>query len=200
MRKEVGKYVSAKIYAIAKDEKSLESGGSKAHLANLRRGVGKTPGEIPELWGEFLQNLPEELIGKTDSPSYAEWAIYTALTLFALHQQGHSRPMNEAGTENSLGRAVSQLVEIPKGEEEIERIKFKLSLAANSEDMIELAYHLKTLVRLLSQSGIKLDYISLAEDLYKFQFDEYADKVRLKWGRDFYCGLNFNERKEENNE
>lgn len=200
MRKEVGKYVSNRIYAIAKDEKSLENSGSKAHLANLRRGVGKAPGEIPELWGEFLQNLPEELIGKTDTPSYAEWAIYTALTLFALHQQGHSKPMNEAGSENSLGKAVSKLVEIPKGEEEIERIKFKLSLAANSEDMIELAYHLKTLVRLLSQSDIKLDYTGLAEDLYKFQFDGGADKVRLQWGRDFYYGLNTNERKEENNE
>ena len=26
----------------------------KAALANLRRGVGRVPGDLPELWGEFL--------------------------------------------------------------------------------------------------------------------------------------------------
>lgn len=200
MRNEIGNYVNARIYAMAKDEKSLENSSSKAHLAHLRHGVGKAPGEIPELWGEFLQNLPEELMSKSSAPSYAEWAIYTALTLFALHQQGHSEPMNALGFENALGRAVSRLVENPTDEEAVERVKQKLSLAANSEDMRELSYHLKTLVRLLSRAGIKLNYADLAEDLYRFQFENTVDEVRLKWGRDFYYGLNTDNGKEDNNE
>ena len=31
-----------------------ETSVGKAMLANLRRGIGKTPGELPELWGAFL--------------------------------------------------------------------------------------------------------------------------------------------------
>ena len=34
---------------------------AEAELANLRRGVGKVPGELPELWGSFLQEMPDEL-------------------------------------------------------------------------------------------------------------------------------------------
>ena len=57
----------------------LQSGDNvlRAALAELRRGVGKKPGDIPQLWGYFLQDMPEELFG-TNEPSKAEWAIYTA--------------------------------------------------------------------------------------------------------------------------
>ena len=30
----------------------------RAALANLRRGIGRAPGELPELWGSFLQEMP----------------------------------------------------------------------------------------------------------------------------------------------
>ena len=62
---------------------------SRAELAELRRGVGRAPGEKPMLWGTILTNLPEEFYGRNGEPSRAEWAIYIALTMFALHQQGH---------------------------------------------------------------------------------------------------------------
>lgn len=195
----IGDYVSARISVIAKDEKALESSGSKARLARLRRGIGKKPGEIPELWGDFLQDLPEELTGRYLEPTREEWAVYTALTLFALHQQGNSELMNASGREYGLGRAVSRLIADPSDEDEVERISFKLSLAALSDDMTELSYRLKSIVRLLSHDGIKLDYAELAKDIYFFRSGK-ADNVRLKWGREFYCGLNADERKDSKNE
>ena len=187
-----GGYVRGRIGALTKD---LESSNTKARLANLRRGVGKAPGELPELWGEFLQSMPEALLSKTDKPSYAEWAVYTALTLFALHQQGHGESMNEEGDENRVGRAVSKLAH---SEDDRERVRFKLSLAANSDDIEELAYRLRALVKLMSGEDIKLDYADLARDLYLFQLSEdNANKVRLKWGRDFYFVTEANDRKED---
>ena len=30
----------------------------KAMLAKLRRGVGRVPGDLPELWGAFLADFP----------------------------------------------------------------------------------------------------------------------------------------------
>lgn len=182
MRNEIGKFVSRKIGLLTKD---IDSGGSKAMLAQLRRGVGKQPGELPELWGVFLREMPEEMMSKTAYPSRAEWAVYTALTLFALHQQGHSEPMNETGAENRFGCAARKLVHDNSDDEE-ERIRFKLSLVAGSDDMIELSYRLKSIVQLLSRENIGLDYVDLAKDVFTFQFDEYSDSVRLKWGQDFY--------------
>ena len=180
----IHKYVKAQIDLLAKDDRTLDQSGSKAQLAQLRRGVGKSPGELPELWGMFLKNMPEELMGKDGRPSYAEWAAYTALTLFALHQQGHSDPMNEEGEENRLGRAMQTLAHSEKEDEE--NIRQKLSIAARSDDMAELSYHLKTLVRLLGNHDIRLDYADLAKDLYWFQFENHRDRIRLKWGQDFY--------------
>lgn len=179
---------------LAGDAGTLDLGSSKAQLAQLRRGVGKRPGELPELWGIFLRNMPEELMGKEGRPSYAEWAIYTALTLFALHQQGHSEPMHAEGEENRLGRAVKKLAH---GEEEEENVRRKFSIAARSDDMEELSYHLKTLVRMLGSNDIKLDYEDLAKDLYRFQFENDTDQVRLKWGQDFYRFVGTKDRGEE---
>ena len=196
--KQIRNYVKKQMGLLAGDAGTLDLGSSKAQLAQLRRGVGKRPGELPELWGIFLRNMPEELMGKEGRPSYAEWAIYTALTLFALHQQGHSEPMHAEGEENRLGRAVKKLAH---GEEEEENVRRKFSIAARSDDMEELSYHLKTLVRMLGSNDIKLDYEDLAKDLYRFQFENDTDQVRLKWGQDFYRSFKTDDgRKEEKDE
>lgn len=198
MEKEISKYVRTQLALLAKDDRALEQSGSKAQLAQLRRGVGKRPGELPELWGVFLKDMPEELMGKSGEPSYAEWAIYTALTLFALHQQGHSEPMHAEGEGNRLGRAARRLVQ---DEDDEEKIRMKLSIVARSDDMEEISYHLKTIVQLLGNSDVRLDYVDLAKDLYWFQFGDYADRIRLKWGQDFYRTVKVNDnRKEENDE
>lgn len=66
---------------------SLPKPQRRARLAELRRGVGHQPGDLPALWGSFLQELPKELWGRGTAagecrePSEAEWAVYLALTL-----------------------------------------------------------------------------------------------------------------------
>lgn len=83
----------------------------KATLANLRRGVGHIPGDQPALWGIFLQDFPSELESKNGIPTPAEWAIYLALTFYALHQQGHSLPTEPMHQKDArLGQAVRKLV------------------------------------------------------------------------------------------
>ena len=52
----------------------------RAALANLRRGVGRAPGELPELWGSFLQEMPPEFFTQSGSATAAEWAVYLART------------------------------------------------------------------------------------------------------------------------
>ena len=106
--------------------------------------------------------------------------------------------MHAVGKENHFGRAVRKLVH---NEDDEENIRKKLSIAARSDDMTELSYHLKTIVKLLENNDIKLDYVDLAKDLYWFQFENNVDKVRLKWGQDFYYKAKTDDkRKDESNE
>lgn len=155
----------------------------RAALAELRRGVGKKPGDVPQLWGYFLQDMPEEFFGDKE-PSKAEWAVYTSLTLFALHQQGKdpkSDTMNKEGY--SFGTAVNKLVH---NEDERERVARRFYAAATASSMDELSHHMRGIIQLLRGEGIPLDYPMLAADLYRYQFNSLVSNVRLKWGQDFY--------------
>jgi CRISPR system Cascade subunit CasB len=171
----------------------LTSGGEssvRANLARLRRGVGRVPGAVPELWELTLGGLPQELFGDEGNPSGAEWACYIALTLFALHQQGHdakAEPMNADG--NSLGNAARALVSrgFSHGNEDAENgVKRRFNAAATSQDTDELAHHLRGLVQMLRAAGVALDYPKLAADLLDFQNPARRDGVRLSWGQDYY--------------
>lgn len=169
---------------------SMESPWSRAMLAKLRRGVGKQPGELPELFEVLLGNMPEELYGKGDEPSFSEWAIYTALTLFALHQQGKAHPMSVSGkTEvknsgNSLGAAVGFLVKQDRDREPA--IKRRFDAVATANVFTEFAHHARGMIQLLRAEDITLDYPRLAEDLFWYQFVGKRNYIRLRWGEDYY--------------
>lgn len=186
-------------YRIQKLLKSPEN-AARASMARLRRGIGHTPGELTELWSEFLLDMPEEFYGHGTAVSHAEWAIYTALTMFALHQQSKSRdsePMHKPG--DSLGRAAGMLIEGKddrEREEARERIARRFYPVATAEDMTELSHHLRGLISLLRSKGIPMDYAQLAVDLYLFQNPDTADRVKLRWGEDF----SYIQSKSDNNE
>ena len=179
---------------------SLPKPQRRARLAELRRGVGHQPGDLPTLWGSFLQELPKELWGRETAaeecrePSEAEWAVYLALTLYAVHQQGNDRPMNCPG--NTLGRAVRQLAERNSaGQDWTEAsVLRRFNALATAEEITEISHHLRGMIQLLSAAkdgGIPLDYPQLAADLYELQCTDprYAQipaNVRLRWGQDLY--------------
>lgn len=163
---------------------SRNDGRVKAELAMLRRGVGRKPGDMPEIWGVLFEGFPEELMSASGEPTRAEWAVSTALSLYALHQQGYSvteKPMTAQGA--SLGQSVRRLA---KNDEDMERVLRRFNAFATADDMKECAHHLRGLVQLLRAEGIPLDYPALASDLYQFQTAEGAQRVRLRWGQDFY--------------
>jgi len=157
---------------------------ARAALARLRRGVGKAPGSLPELWPVTLEGMPPALVGRGTAPSRAEWAAYTALTLFALHQQGKD-PQRECMSREGvdLGTAVWRLVSEPEDEE---RVKRRFDAAVTADDPEEFAHHLRGLIQLMKQKNIALDYPALGQQLYRFQFPALRDAIRLQWGRAFY--------------
>ena len=191
-----GEAKQAKVFVERKITRMAEGpneAAARATLAKLRRGVGKAPGGMPELWGITLDGLPEALSGKTDAPSRGEWAVHTALTLFALHQQGKDlkkQCMSKDG--EPFGAAVRRLI---TNDDDEKRVKRRFDAAATSGSLEEFSHHLRGLVQLLKAQDLPMDYPALAEDLCWFQIPDARDSVRLRWGRDFYGA-----RKKEENE
>lgn len=169
---------------------SLPENTCRAELAELRRGIGHAPGDIPALWGMFLTDLPEEFYHNNGEASEAEWAVYIALTMFALHQQGHDFKSEWMHADNvRFGAAVRKLAPVADDtNDDLKRVRSRFNKVATASDMRELSNHLRGMVNLLSSNGIKLDYADLAVDLYRYGFPGNRANVRLKWGQDF-CRL-----------
>lgn len=169
-------------------------GAQRALLAKLRKGVDRRPGELPELWAILLDDLPENMRSvRTEEPSRAEWAIHTALTMFALHQQGRDvtrEPMHQA--EISLGAAADHLARCQPGDlaENRERVLRRFNQVATASSMEAINHYLRAFIQLLHANNIALDYAMLARDLFRYQFDDLAKAVRLRWGEDFYATAN----------
>lgn len=185
-RIEIENFIEKKI-RILQTEADYSSG--KAMLANLRRGVGREPGELPQLFGIFLLDLPETFWSENGIATKEEWVCYTILTLYALHQQGYdakSQPMH-IDEDVSLGKAMYKLVMTDNGDPNAEqRIVQKLRTLATSVDIKELSHHLRGIVQMFRNNGISINYCKLAGDLYEMQFPEGKRRVCLKWGQDFY--------------
>lgn len=137
-----------------------------ALLAQLRRGAGKTPDQVPELWGLtgtealYAQGPMEE-----GQAAQAETAVHLAVTLYALHQQSQrSRRMHVPGIE--IGAAVRQLMP-PTGIDEAVRKRFVRVGTAATPGL--LAVRLREVVTLLRREEIPLDYALLADRLYQAQ-------------------------------
>jgi CRISPR system Cascade subunit CasB len=151
---------------------------SNGMCAKMRRAIGKHPGAVPDIWGVTLDGLPTEARSNDGNPHPAELAIHTALTLYALHRQGKDTSMNQRG--QPFGRAVAALVT----EDNMTAIKRRFDAVATSSEVSELAHHARGMIQLLKASGVPLDYSAFAYDLYRFH--QEADRVRLRWGEDFY--------------
>ena len=137
-----------------------------------------------ELWGR------ETAAGECREPSEAEWAVYLALTLYALHQQGEENvSMNEKGC--TLGRAVRLLAQNSAAAAQDwteSSVLRRFNALATADSMPEVSHYLRGMVQLFrgNEPKLKLDYPRLAVELYRFQFPDQAANVRLQWGRDLY--------------
>ena len=187
----VGDYVKRQINKILN---SSNESAVRTQLAHLRRGAGKKVGEIPETWGITLINIPEEWLSKDGKPTPQEIAIHTALTYFALHQQGKDIKVKPMHKDNiGFGDALNRL---NIGEELISPIKRRFDAISTSNNVEELSYHLRGIIQLLKTEEIALDYGRLAEDILSFYYSQSRDFVRLKWGEQFYKIINNEDIKE----
>jgi len=125
-----------------------------------------------------------------DAPTKAERSVFTAMTLYAFHQQSRTKRMHQPG--DRFGTALGRLTrKQPSGRtplsEDAVRRRFAVVLTASTYE--ELLHYLRTLVRLLRDKEIPLDYGRLAADLMAWQSRYGRQGVRLHWSRDFENGM-----------
>jgi CRISPR system Cascade subunit CasB len=162
---------------------------SRAALARLRRGVGKSPAECPDL-AEFYVD-PEERPSRQD-PTSREWAAHISIGLYAVHQQSGSQRMHRPGM--PFGAAVGSISDQGQNAGVVRRFQ----ALATAADIVELSRHARGVVQLLRQAGQGFDYGEFAADLVRFQDARYTDEVRMHWGRGFY-GLRARQQEDTDN-
>jgi CRISPR system Cascade subunit CasB len=154
-----------------------------AMLAKLRRAAGTPPGESADIWEVTIGAVPDGLADENRNLEKAELAIHIALTLFGVHQQGIYESVHKEG--DGFGKAVKSLIDPDLSNEA--GIRRRFNALATASEFTELSYHARGLVQLMRTKNVGFDYAGFATELFRYQFSpEQRDRVRIKWGRDFY--------------
>ncbi|WBB79294.1 type I-E CRISPR-associated protein Cse2/CasB [Micromonospora sp. WMMD882] len=158
-------------------------------LARLRRGIGRTPGFDFTL--ESYLQVPPDLLGRLpDDDTEAadtEYATHDAVTLYALHQQSRRERMHMDG--RGLGLALAELVRRTAGPDGVRRRFAALGTASSYPESV---HHLRSLITMLREHQIPLDYGLLADDLWTLRRPprpgqpDGRSKVQGIWGREFF--------------
>ncbi|MFJ6211860.1 type I-E CRISPR-associated protein Cse2/CasB [Streptomyces sp. NPDC092296] len=157
-----------------------------AALARLRRGVGRSAGATPDLWGltgtEPLYEAYESGKLTEEELRRADEAAHAAVTLWALHQQAHHNARMHRRYGPELGTALRRL---HPGTDIDEPTRKRFVRAGTATTPAVLAGRLRDLVLLLRRDDIPLDYGLLADQLYGWQQPGGPQRIRRSWGRSY---------------
>lgn len=150
----------------------LEESNDRGALAVLRRGLGRPPGEEPEMHKYVVRWADGE------QSRWVENTYYLIASLFAYHPV----QLNTGDVaQSNLGASFARLSEAdgmsPEG---VER-RFTSLLNVPGED---LHLHLRHAVSLLKSKGVPVDWVRLLNDLW--WWDDEDRWVQRRWARAFW--------------
>lgn len=157
------------LQALVEDEDRID----RAALAALRRGLGKRPGEAPQMFPVLIPLLPPGRLSSWD-----ETCAYTIAALFAMHPAMWHGETSGRWTRN-LGASLRRLREATDSEGPERRLVALL----NSDDE-DLAEHLRGVIALLRSADIPVDWQQLAYDL--LNWNRTSREVQRRWARLFW--------------
>lgn len=178
-----GRFVTSQIFRLIGKDPTAMSPAARGLLAQLRGAIGKDPATVPAVWGVTLDGIPDDLSEKRRG--WTETAIHLALTQFAMHQQGRSRPMHNR--EQSLGSAVRKLADVSRGDQGPHEtpVYKRFTTLAQTSTLAGLEAHSRGIISQLRSHEIPFDYGRYADDIFQFQAGRQRD-VQRRWGRDFH--------------
>lgn len=159
---------------------------ARGTLAELRRDAGlpidKDPLALGRVVAVLSPPLSEGEIGHGDAPTASEKAAFHALTLFAVHMQGATRPVHRKG--ESFASACGRMNATSASDSLKPRFDAML-VARHARSQLT---HMRSLVTLLRAHDLSFDYGQFAQDLRSLSNPERRSGVLLRWGRDFVLG------------
>lgn len=194
----IGKHVNHKILIL--QERFLAgdttSNSARAILAQLRA-LG-TPGR--SAWvligSELFLDLPNFGTSEKHEQKIIR-AISGAMQLYARHQQGRTRPMAMVPDQGeqvvrkrrSFGWSC-RMIEFNLDESQGIRRRMQGMEAASDFDGV--MHYARSLIDLMRNEEIQVDYGQLARDLYLIQYSDIREEVFMEWSRDYYALRNEN--------
>lgn len=161
---------------------------TKAIFANIRNSINKDSSVNMDALAFVFQNIPEEFLGYNKNLNDYEKAILTAVQMYALHQQAKSETVLKLDYETgerrqNLGDSLNSM---RKNNDEDKAIDRRFNAMITSSNFEELSHHLRQMIKLLkAKSDAKVDYASLADDLYWFLKNQ-KEGLKIKWSRSYY--------------
>jgi CRISPR system Cascade subunit CasB len=146
----------------------------RAALAALRRGLGKQPGEAPQMFPVLIPMLPPGRLSFWD-----ESCAYTVAALFAMHPAIWQEKTNGRRTRN-LGASLRRFRETTDSEGPERRL-----VALLNSDREDLAEHLRGVVALLRSEDVRVDWQQLTYDL--LAWDRSGREVQRRWATSFWA-------------
>lgn len=172
---------------------------TKAIFANIRNSINKDSSVNMDALAFVFQNIPEEFLGFNKNLNDYEKAILTAVQMYALHQQAKADSVlkinyEEGERRQNLGDALKTARD---KEDDTKALDRRFNAMITSSNFEELSHHLRQMIKLLkAKSDAKVDYASLADDLYWFLKNQ-REGLKIKWSRSYYK-LNKKERDDKN--
>jgi len=140
---------------------------NRAALARLRRGLGRPPGTVADMFPYVAPWVP------ADAPRALEDAHYLLAALFAAHP--------DAGGSGNMGEHFRRVVrDEPAAAGAVER-RFTALLAAHPDD---LPFHLRQAVGFLRSKGVPVDWQQLFADIRGWAQPDRP--VQRRWARAFW--------------
>ena len=157
----------------------------KGALASLRGSNSLLSKKATAVMPIMLSKLPKNSLSVDGTPTYAENAVFTALRCYAIYQQGNDHYVNGSSSK-SIFEALAQLSQNDDLRDALDR---RMSISLGSTNFKGVSNSIIHLLQILKSHDRNqtLNFASLAQDLYNFQFSfENARKVCLRWGRQYY--------------
>lgn len=157
----------------------------KGALASLRGSNSLLSKKATAVMPIMLSKLPKNSLSVDGTPTYAENAVFTALRCYAIYQQGNDHYVNGFSSK-SIFEALAQLSQNDDLRDALDRRMSILLGSTNFNGVSNSIIHLLQILKSHDRNQT-LNFASLAQDLYNFQFSfENARKVCLRWGRQYY--------------
>lgn len=157
---------------------NIEYSRAGGALAALRRGSGREPGTVPEMWAYYSR------LNASGRVTPALLAEHTCLVVYGIHQQGKAHSVHVAGV--GLGDALRTLRN--SGRFSADAVDARVNRLATATQMAEVMHHLTSLVQLMRavKAPIGFDYTRLFFDLVDLQDELKAGPVRRRWGAAYF--------------